>query len=934
MPQAVPANLLGTTPPTGSTIPIDTRYGYSEQIVVPSVDSQNMMKTQGIYGVIGGTIPYYATQSIYHTLGWANEFEQGSGNAAQEPWDYFPFNDRDFTSVAELMLVPGCSPGLSTKQFVEFPPSIGTVANIFNAVVPNYGPPQYVAPSVTSPPMIPPPVPPVLPPTGATIVGPTAIILTAANLPPSPTGTATPGIPTAGAPAASPAATQNLLQAFQTGSTPLSFTDASAASPQPHTYPYLNDEFFYSGFGGAILGGGAIPPALTPLDPGGLVGGASGDGWFKMFEFFEVPSQAIGAIGSVASGSNFDWLRQDIKPGQLNLNLIMDEEVFFSVAGDQGISQVNGQNLDSAGNLKNPFDQFSQQLLNFNQIVVPLTGPTHFALPGGSTPAAPSYMLVAPAVGQPTLGGTTGYSPIPLVVTSTLANGTPGTALPMVTPGSATAGMAALDPVPYSFFTTNLGNTPPVYGPAFYGNNLKTAWVQFLNLRHGGSGFIFGFGTGAVGQNSAVGMLDQTSGLQRPVTPPQIYPPAVSNSLYATGIPADRPFRSLSFPDINLTVMRPAALPPSPYTNPALNPVITEYTAPAPPTVPPTPPGITPTPTPGTAYANDPGVRNFTQYLGYPTATYPGTLPLAANIPAGVASLTSPWSTPYEPVFPPAIPVRRLFQIPDTYRGGTVSLSNMGAGPTVLAAGATTTATGTSIVIPTGASNASSAGDPYLNNTIPVLPTVPAGYTVTTNLPFASPGAVPPTVYLNAPAGPIYGGVPYIANPSGTNPDLYWPGGSAARLHVGVVGDAAVTAALPPATVTSTASPTAPPLVTSTAIPNINLGSLSNNDNTQHPYWRSEQLQKIMNLTTPRTHQYAVWVTVGFFEVKRQGDLGMLIYNPTLAFDIMGPEIGAANGKSTRFRSFFLVDRLKLTGFNPSSSTGFREAIVYQSRIQ
>ena len=43
----------------------------------------------------------------------------------------------------------------------------------------------------------------------------------------------------------------------------------------------------------------------------------------------------------------------------------------------------------------------------------------------------------------------------------------------------------------------------------------------------------------------------------------------------------------------------------------------------------------------------------------------------------------------------------------------------------------------------------------------------------------------------------------------------------------------------------------------------------------QHPYFRTEMLQKAMNLTTVRTHQYAVWITVGFFEVKRQGDLLM-----------------------------------------------------------
>ncbi len=65
---------------------------------------------------------------------------------------------------------------------------------------------------------------------------------------------------------------------------------------------------------------------------------AASDGWFKMFEFFEVPSQMIGAIGPVAQGNNFDWARQDTKPGLLNLNLIIDEEVFMSVLGKQTYS--------------------------------------------------------------------------------------------------------------------------------------------------------------------------------------------------------------------------------------------------------------------------------------------------------------------------------------------------------------------------------------------------------------------------------------------------------------------------------------------------------------------------------------------------------------------------------------------------------------------
>ncbi len=60
---------------------------------------------------------------------------------------------------------------------------------------------------------------------------------------------------------------------------------------------------------------------------------------------------------------------------------------------------------------------------------------------------------------------------------------------------------------------------------------------------------------------------------QRPLALPRRDQPA-----YGTGIPADRPFHSLSYPDIDYTIMRPAALPPSPYTNPVANLVATRLT--------------------------------------------------------------------------------------------------------------------------------------------------------------------------------------------------------------------------------------------------------------------------------------------------------------------------------------------------------------------
>ena len=67
--------------------PVDPRYGYSEQIVVPTTNSLNSLLTQGIYfdqrGRRRSSIPRRIP--IYHTLGWANEGEQGVSRARSMP---------------------------------------------------------------------------------------------------------------------------------------------------------------------------------------------------------------------------------------------------------------------------------------------------------------------------------------------------------------------------------------------------------------------------------------------------------------------------------------------------------------------------------------------------------------------------------------------------------------------------------------------------------------------------------------------------------------------------------------------------------------------------------------------------------------------------------------------------------------------------------
>ena len=689
----------GHAVPAASATGLDSRYGYTEQIAQPLTDSTNF----GQYGTTGSQAsgspgPNITISSIYHTLGSPNDGGY-SGTTQQEPWDNVPFNDRDFTSVFELTLVPGCPPGLFTKQFAEFAPTLNNVNTIFQNVTP-LGTPLLTRPTYH-------------------------------------------------------AAATNY------------FNYNSTANPvQPHTFPYLIDKFFYSG---VPLANPATTPSLN--DP-------TADGWFRMLEFFEVPSQMIDAIGPVAQGINLDWMRQDVKPGLINLNLVIDEEVFYSVLGKQ----------DPA---------FHQLLLNFDQV----------------PDISPNALVTAPFTGGVWPGAQkSGYNPIPIVVTATLADGSPHTAYPLS--GTLNNGLLATDPV-FNVLS----------------QRLKAAFVQFLTLRHGGSGFLFGYGSGAVGQNFTV--LPPGTNPNAPATP--------------NGIPADRPFRSLSFPDINYTILRPAALPPSTYTDPQLP------SRPPSPVWPPGPPG-SPTGYSGN-YIGDPGVRNPSLYQGYAQG-FAGPL-LPPRYPSSVPATAL--------MVPPTIPSRRLFQIPDAY--------NPGGG--------------------TPGSNASEPGDPYMNNQVPATAGNP------------SPGALP-QVYTTGP------GTISLTN---NVVNVYWPGtASPANVTNFYFG---ATNANPPT-----------PILPATPL-----------DNRQTPYFRSEMLQKVMNLTTVRTHQYAVWITVGFFEVKRQGDILMVAAGAgtpaaALAFDILGPEVGASTGQTTRYRGFFVVDRLKLTGFDATTPGSFRPAVVYRQTIE
>ena len=123
-------------------------------------------------------------------------------------------------------------------------------------------------------------------------------------------------------------------------------------------------------------------------------------------------------------------------------------------------------------------------------------------------------------------------------------------------------------------------------------------------------------------------------------------------------------------------------------------------------------------------------------------------------------------------------------------------------------------------------------------------------------------------------------------------------------------------------------------------------------DSQKNPYFAYHTLERLGNLTTTRSNVYAVWVTVGYFEVEPVANMGP-IYESRYSLSpvqaqtwvqtinpyhpdgfMLGQELGWDTGDVKRHRAFYVIDRSIPVGFERGKDLNAQKTILLKRFIE
>lgn len=123
-------------------------------------------------------------------------------------------------------------------------------------------------------------------------------------------------------------------------------------------------------------------------------------------------------------------------------------------------------------------------------------------------------------------------------------------------------------------------------------------------------------------------------------------------------------------------------------------------------------------------------------------------------------------------------------------------------------------------------------------------------------------------------------------------------------------------------------------------------------DANRNSYMMYEPMSRLGNLVTNRSGVYAVWITVGYFEVEKAPDWNdpdatiqanvrahfggdINLYNRVYPDGYMlGKELGSETGDVKRPRGFYIIDRTEEVGFKPGEDINVENTVRLRRRIE
>ena len=105
-------------------------------------------------------------------------------------------------------------------------------------------------------------------------------------------------------------------------------------------------------------------------------------------------------------------------------------------------------------------------------------------------------------------------------------------------------------------------------------------------------------------------------------------------------------------------------------------------------------------------------------------------------------------------------------------------------------------------------------------------------------------------------------------------------------------------------------------------------GDLPRNSD-RNPYFSYQALQRLSNLVTCRSNVYALWLTIGYFEVewKQHPVTGQWQWE-------LGQEVGIDTGTVQRHRAFYIIDRSIPVAFEPGQNHNVDKCVVLRRFIE